>query len=445
MNPLLTPRVSVVVATIDRLDAVELCLDRLMQTIDVAIETIVVVGPGGDLVAEQIAKRHDVAALLRNPERNLARSRNMALSVARGEFVAFIDDDAYPTEWWLEDLLGEFDDAEVLAVGGSVYDYTGYTYQMRYGRCTNAGDATPVNAAPVIGLSECPSATTFTYATGGNLVARTAELIALGGFDEQFDYYLEETDLCRRMLDVGGIVRVVDGGQIFHKFLPSAIRSSDRIALDRRSILINRAYFAARHQLPDTSSAEVLADFERFATNAVAEIEAACRASIASTEHVEKVHRDVGEAKELLSSWLLRPPTMRPSTRSPGADVIVNPDAVALRSSEDVSHLAFVSDHVLSEESIAYRRAKAMRDQGHIVRILEPSSGHSTVDVEEGIWRHRMALTPACHNLTTTLLLELERITAEQRILDLVYLDASMAHDAVERSGLAFLDFETLP
>ena len=86
MNPLLTPRVSVVVATIDRLDAVELCLDRLMQTIDVAIETIVVVGPGGDLVAEQIAKRHDVAALLRNPERNLARSRNMALSVARGEF-----------------------------------------------------------------------------------------------------------------------------------------------------------------------------------------------------------------------------------------------------------------------------------------------------------------------------------------------------------------------
>ena len=120
-----------------------------------AIEAIVVIGPGGDAVAERLAQRSDIAALIRNPDRNLSKSRNMALSVARGEFVAFIDDDAYPTEWWLEDLLGEFEDDEVLAVGGTVYDYTGYTYQMRYGRCTSAGDATPVNASPLIGLSEC--------------------------------------------------------------------------------------------------------------------------------------------------------------------------------------------------------------------------------------------------------------------------------------------------
>jgi glycosyltransferase involved in cell wall biosynthesis len=94
----------VVVATIDRLEAVELCLDRLTLLLDVAIEIIVVVGPGGDHVAARLSQRPDIAALLRNPERNLARSRNMALSLARGEFVAFIDDDAYPTEWWLKDL-----------------------------------------------------------------------------------------------------------------------------------------------------------------------------------------------------------------------------------------------------------------------------------------------------------------------------------------------------
>jgi GT2 family glycosyltransferase len=435
----LTPHVTVVVATIDRLEAVELCLDRLTLLLDVAIEIIVVVGPGGDHVAARLSQRPDIAALLRNPERNLARSRNMALSLARGEFVAFIDDDAYPTEWWLEDLLGEFSDDEVLAVGGSVYDYTGYTYQMRYGRCTNAGDATPVNAPPVIGLSECPSAATFTYATGGNFVARTAQLRSLGGFDEQFDYYLEETDLCRRMLDAGGIVRVVDGGQIFHKFLPSAIRSAARVALDRRSILINRAYFAARHQLPDASPTQVLSDFKSFADKAVAELERALDEGVATIEHVSKIKHDVVDAGALLATWVITPPTMRPSTISPGADALTNTHAVSLRASKGVSHYAFISDYPIGEHSNTYSQAVALRDQGHVVRIIEPADGHATVDVEAGIWRHRIPL-PRRRAVLSPLRSELERIANEQRALDSIYAPTSMAAELAEIEGVTFFD-----
>ncbi len=444
MASTLTPTVSIVVATIDRLEAVELCLDRLQALLDVAIEAIVVIGPGGDAVAERLAQRSDIAALIRNPDRNLSKSRNMALSVARGEFVAFIDDDAYPTEWWLEDLLGEFEDDEVLAVGGTVYDYTGYTYQMRYGRCNNAGDATPVNASPLIGLSECPSAQTFTYATGGNFIARTQGLLDLGGFDEQFDYYLEEADLCRRILNAGYIVRVLDAGQIFHKFLPSAIRSSARVALDRRSILINRAYFAARHQLPDEGSDITIAAFERFAKRAVHELEAAARAGIATEHHVAKVRQDANDARFMLGAWISDPPAMRPSTLDSGIAAQFDSSSVLHRSSDSISHVAIMSDHAVTSQDPEHALALNLLSQGHIVRIIEPSHGHSTVDVEDGVWRHRISPRLQPQGLAASAVFELERISAEQRVIDLAYVPRGMDESVAMVLGDSVLAMEPL-
>ena len=442
MNSAPLPSVSIVVATIDRLEAVELCLDRLHALLDVAVEAIVVIGPGGDEVAEQLAQRSDIAALIRNPDRNLSKSRNMALSVARGEFVAFIDDDAYPTEWWLEDLLGEFEDEEVLAVGGTVYDYTGYTYQMRYGRCTNAGDATPVNAPPLIGLSECPSAQTFTYATGGNFIARTQGLLDLGGFDEQFDYYLEEADLCRRILDAGYIVRVLDAGQIFHKFLPSAIRSSARVALDRRSILVNRAYFAARHQLPDQGPELTIEAFERFAERAVNELEAAVRAGIATEHHVAKVRQDANDARFMLGAWISDPPAMRPSTLDSGIAAQFDSSSVLHRSSDSISHVAIMSDHAVTSQDPEHALALNLLSQGHIVRIIEPSNGHSTVDVEDGVWRHRISPRLQPQGLAASAVFELERISAEQRVIDLAYVPRGMDESVAMVLGDSVLAME---
>lgn len=424
------------VAAIDRLEAVQLCLDRLTCLLDTAIEIIVVVGPGGDHVAEAVAARKDVAALLRNPERNLARSRNMALSLARGEFIAFIDDDAYPTEWWLDDLLGEFKDEEVVAVGGTVYDYTGYTYQMRYGRCTNAGDATPVNAPPLPGISECPSASTFTYATGGNFVTRTQTLRALDGFDEQFDYYLEETDLCRRMLDGGGIVRVLDAGQIFHKFLPSAIRSHSRIALNRRSILVNRAYFAARHQRGLDDAATVMADFDCFAAKAIAELDHAYHAGLATLEHLEAVKRDANDARAHLLNWMDNPPVRTVSHIEPGAHARLNEGAVSLRSSKGVSHIALLFEDELLAHHEGENKAQVLKDEGHIVRILEPSTHHATVDIENGVWRHRVSMSPRTCTMANALFFELDRIAAEQRRFDTVVIPPSMSVESREALGL---------
>jgi len=46
------------------------------------------------------------------------RKRNIGISNADGEFCAFIDSDAYPSEDWLSNAITYFDDPQVAAVGG---------------------------------------------------------------------------------------------------------------------------------------------------------------------------------------------------------------------------------------------------------------------------------------------------------------------------------------
>jgi succinoglycan biosynthesis protein ExoM len=54
------------------------------------------------------------------PRQNIALARNMALSNARGKFVAFIDDDEFPTKEWLRTLFTECESRNVAGVLGPV-------------------------------------------------------------------------------------------------------------------------------------------------------------------------------------------------------------------------------------------------------------------------------------------------------------------------------------
>ncbi len=49
---------------------------------------------------------------------NPARKRDIAIKYARGDILAFIDDDVYPHKDWLKNAVANFNDLEVAAVGG---------------------------------------------------------------------------------------------------------------------------------------------------------------------------------------------------------------------------------------------------------------------------------------------------------------------------------------
>jgi GT2 family glycosyltransferase len=434
------PSVSVVVASIGRIDALETCIAGLLRLEGVTFEVIVVLGPGAEDSIGPMMERSDLGAVVRSPTRNLSMSRNLGVDAAKSEIIAFIDDDAYPSEHWLADLVPAFDDPEIGAVGGETLDYSGVTRQAVTSWCTNAGDSSVRLVPPTPGVSETPGAGAFYYPIGTNLLVRRTALHQIGGFDEQYNYFHDETDLARRLLDAGWIVRPMVQGHVFHKFLPSDIRGPQRIATDRRSILINRAYFAARHQAPDQGPEAVRDGFAAFSAASRSELAIAESDGLIPEGTTRQHDADEAEASSKLETWLISEPSPIIHVEDP-ATILAAPSAVHHRTLGSLPHIAFIGD----ETDLVH----ALVHEGAIARVLELGATHPTVDLEGDVWRHRLAEIPGggwgdeakTLGVDLPLLRELSRIEREFWTLDAVVVGPSSAIGAdLEARGFPVVD-----
>ncbi|HYN63294.1 MAG TPA: glycosyltransferase, partial [Candidatus Limnocylindrales bacterium] len=104
--------ISVVVCTLNRADSLRATLQSLsaQQLSSEAFETIVVDNGSSDAtraVAEEFAAAAGVRYLL-EPVLGLCHARNAGWRVARGQYVAYLDDDALAEPSWLAELLATF-------------------------------------------------------------------------------------------------------------------------------------------------------------------------------------------------------------------------------------------------------------------------------------------------------------------------------------------------
>jgi glycosyltransferase involved in cell wall biosynthesis len=118
-------RWSIIVCTLNRADKLAANLNRL-KTLDNpegGYEIIIVDNGSTDKTAEVVKRFQDVTAGViysREEIKGLSHARNAGISVAHGELIAFIDDDAWPAGNWLIELEKGFEDTGVGCVGGMV-------------------------------------------------------------------------------------------------------------------------------------------------------------------------------------------------------------------------------------------------------------------------------------------------------------------------------------
>jgi len=114
------PTVTVVVSTYDdkRWDDLVSCIGSLQRQTSSQLETIVVVDHNAELLEKARAEFPRAAVIPNERPRGLAGARNSGIAAAKGEVIAFLDDDARAEPEWLEKLTGCIADPATVGAGG---------------------------------------------------------------------------------------------------------------------------------------------------------------------------------------------------------------------------------------------------------------------------------------------------------------------------------------
>ena len=234
------------VASRGRPAALSLCLTALEQLQYHPYEIVVVADPVGC----QAARAHPLGPNLKVEEfdeANLARARNIGIAASGGEIVAFIDDDAFAEPGWLAHLAGAFSLPGVAGAGGYVIGRNGLSLQWAARRVSAEGWHNPISVAGDTPFVPTSQDGTAVRTEGTNMAFRREALAALGGFDESFRYFLEETELNMRMARAGLSVAVVPQARVWHRQDASPRRGADRAPRDLFEIGASTTAFLQRH------------------------------------------------------------------------------------------------------------------------------------------------------------------------------------------------------
>lgn len=242
---------TVAICTYNRLHT----LPRTLQSLKMlrgpyCFEIVVVNGPSDDGTTEFLEGREGLRSFS-NPEANLSISRNIAIANAAGKYIAFIDDDAIPEPDWLTRVIDRFEaEPDVDAVGGFIRDANGIAFQAQYTFCDAFGNSYPCEN-PDYATFPAREKRLYPSLTGTNVTFRKSALEKIGGFDEVFAYYLDETDVNKRMDDMGMRALVLPEAEIHHKYAPSHLRTETNVPRDMFPIARSVGYFALRHAAPE--------------------------------------------------------------------------------------------------------------------------------------------------------------------------------------------------
>jgi glycosyltransferase involved in cell wall biosynthesis len=205
------PSFSVIVPTHDRRDSLRQCL-RHVAALDYPrdrLEVIVVDDGSSAPVEVDAAPIGDELELtvLRQRRSGPARARNAAAERARGEYLAFTDDDCRPSPEWLVALAARIAAIPDAAVGGTTVN------ALPGNLCSTASQLlvdylyTYYNADP--GHAR--------FLTSNNLALPADLFLDVGGFDTSFSRAAaEDRDLCHRLIRMGATVIYEPGALVYH-------------------------------------------------------------------------------------------------------------------------------------------------------------------------------------------------------------------------------------
>lgn len=153
-------------------------------------------------------------------KKNRQLARNIGISNASGDILAFLDDDVAVYKEWLNYIIEPYVNHSVGGVGGRVIPYG---KSDKFHVKTSRGDIGKVfSNGLVIGNFDLPSENLIQVDSliGCNMSFRRELLLKVGGFDENYagTGYRDDTDLCIRIRRLGYKLVYHPKALVWHKF-----------------------------------------------------------------------------------------------------------------------------------------------------------------------------------------------------------------------------------
>ena len=197
------PRVSVVVCSYNGARTLRDTLEGLARVHYPNFE-VIVVNDGSTDSTPALAAEYDVR-LINTDNCGLSSARNTGWQAARGEIVAYIDDDAYPDPHWLHYIAYRFMTGDWVGVGGPNIAPPG---DGEIAQCVANAPGGPVHVL----VSDLEAE----HIPGCNMAFRREALAAVGGFDPRYRAAGDDVDLCWRLQQRGGRVGFHAGAMDWH-------------------------------------------------------------------------------------------------------------------------------------------------------------------------------------------------------------------------------------
>lgn len=202
--------VSVIVCTRNGVLRIGRCLVALQGMVDPHFEVIVVDDGSVDGTAASVEENFPWVRLLRLEPAGLSAARNAGAAIARGEILAFTDDDCEPDHEWISRIR------PILATS---------LYQAACGPnlppAARSWREAVVCAAPGAPSHVMLDDVEAEHLPGCNLVVTKSAFQAVGGFDPEFQTAGDDVDFCWRLRDAGFRLGFVPGAFVWHWRRPS--------------------------------------------------------------------------------------------------------------------------------------------------------------------------------------------------------------------------------
>lgn len=177
------------------------CLESILsQTRDFpGVTEIIVVNNASTDRTREVAKSYSGVTVIDEPRKGLTWARQAGFAASHGALIANVDSDCRLTPGWIARVLAAFRASPNLAVLSGPFVY--YDLDLRRRILVRGFYMTAFTA----GLVNHYVLRVGAMVQGGNFVLSRKALDAIGGFNLDISFYGEDTDIARRLHDVGEV------------------------------------------------------------------------------------------------------------------------------------------------------------------------------------------------------------------------------------------------